>query len=484
MDNLFEREQKVELVRTLIDNTPIAYVILDDRYRIHYMNESFMKLRNLDPATTIGNICFNISNNGVHCANCAVEKALVTGKMEFLLRRDIMPDGTVRSIDDYAIPLKSNRDGQHYVLELMVDRTKELAARDRRNGVYEEILSVLSTLLDAKDAYTATHSSSVHQVSLALANAMGLPRKDIFEISIASTLHDIGKVMIPDAIINKPGKLTDEEFGIIKSHPSVSYDMLSGLSSFETINKIVRGHHERFDGRGYPDGLAGDDIPLGARIVAVADTYDAMTSTRSYRKALSHEVAIEEILRVSGSQLDPEIAEAFSKIPPEKYEELASLKQRLSIIERTLAQDKINHKSSDFVEDDFRRLVDEDLLLQEIFENTPCGYVVMDMHRNVRFASNYFLKYIGSTEEAILGKPFFSTINGGEGLGPNNGIDRAISTLSMQFDRVEAEFPSGKKICDGYALPLFNPDGTVDYIVGITIDRAGDNVRARAHGRF
>lgn len=181
---------------------------------------------------------------------------------------------------------------------------------------YKTIKSI-AYALDAKDKYTHGHSMRVTLYSLALAKALDLNEELLEEIETTGLLHDIGKIAIPEKILLKPGKLTDEEFEIIKKHPELGENLVGGISKLKMISNWLKYHHERYDGRGYPEGLAGEQIPISSRIIAIADTYDAMTSNRSYRPALSHEEAISEIQRCSGSQFDPNLAELFISISEE-----------------------------------------------------------------------------------------------------------------------------------------------------------------------
>ncbi len=190
---------------------------------------------------------------------------------------------------------------------------KALILKDLKELFYKTIKSI-SFALDAKDPYTHGHSLRVTLYSLILANNLGLSDELLEEIETAGLLHDIGKIGIPQSILCKPGKLTDEEFEIMKNHPVQGEKMIGSIKKLKIIANWLRTHHERWDGRGYPSGLKGEEIPISARIIALADTYDAMTSTRSYRKALEHEVAIEEIKICSGSQFDPALAELFVKL--------------------------------------------------------------------------------------------------------------------------------------------------------------------------
>lgn len=176
---------------------------------------------------------------------------------------------------------------------------------------YIDTLAALTSAIDAKDSYTHGHSERVTELSLGLARTLGLAPPVMEDIRLAGMLHDIGKIGIPEAILNKPGRLTNEEFDVIKSHPTLGIRILRKVEFLGGIVPMIRHHHERFDGRGYPDGLAGEGIPLAARIIAVADTYDAMTSNRPYRQAMAIDDALEEIVRCKGTQFDPQVAEAF-----------------------------------------------------------------------------------------------------------------------------------------------------------------------------
>lgn len=194
--------------------------------------------------------------------------------------------------------------------------SKTVILKDLRELFYKTI-KLISSALDAKDPYTHGHSLRVTMYSLILAKKLNLDDSTLEEIEMAGLLHDIGKIGIPQSILCKPGKLTDEEYEVMKSHPAQAEKMLMGIKKLTVVTNWLRAHHERWDGRGYPYGLKGEEIPISGRIIALADTYDAMTSTRSYRKALDHEVAIAEIQRCAGSQFDPVLAELFIKIEDE-----------------------------------------------------------------------------------------------------------------------------------------------------------------------
>lgn len=186
--------------------------------------------------------------------------------------------------------------------------------QDEIQNLSIEVTTALAQTIDAKDKYTKGHSNRVAKYSRMLAEALGEDEKMQEHIYYVALLHDIGKIGIPNAIINKPGKLTNEEYEIIKTHPVIGSDILKSISSMPEISIGARSHHERFDGKGYPDGLKGEEIPWIARIIGVADAYDAMTSNRSYRDYLPQQRVKEEILKYRGIQFDPKVADAMIKL--------------------------------------------------------------------------------------------------------------------------------------------------------------------------
>jgi HD-GYP domain-containing protein (c-di-GMP phosphodiesterase class II) len=189
-----------------------------------------------------------------------------------------------------------------------------------------EFIETLASALDARDPYTAGHSRRVSEYACAIAGAMNLSRSELSEIRIGALLHDIGKIGVSDAILLKPGKLTAEENALIQEHPTIGRRILEGVNAFQPYLAVVELHHENWDGTGYPHGLRGDETPLTARIVKIADAYDAMTSDRPYRKGMSHEKALSVFEEISGSQLDPVVVDAFRNL------EVVELKATLSEI--------------------------------------------------------------------------------------------------------------------------------------------------------
>jgi hypothetical protein len=178
----------------------------------------------------------------------------------------------------------------------------------------EQTIFAFVRAIDARDPYTARHSEKVAGYAVALARALGLPPEDCRRIHLAGMLHDVGKLSLERSVLHKPGPLDDEEWQQVREHPALSAHIIGAVSRFAAFVPGARHHHERYDGRGYPDGLAGQAIPLDARILAVADSYDAMTSDRSYRPALSHAEAIARLTADAGSQFDPVCVRAFAAL--------------------------------------------------------------------------------------------------------------------------------------------------------------------------
>ena len=200
-------------------------------------------------------------------------------------------------------------------------KTEELRESNRKvTNVLSQMIMALGSAIDAKDAYTNGHSERVARYSGELARRMGKSTQEINDIYYVGLLHDIGKIGIPDAIINKSGRLTEEEYELIKNHPNIGADILSSITEMPGISFGAHWHHERFDGKGYPDGLAGEDIPEVARIICVADAYDTMTSKRVYRDILPQKVARDEILKGRGTQFDPVIADYMLEMIDEDTE--------------------------------------------------------------------------------------------------------------------------------------------------------------------
>ena len=193
---------------------------------------------------------------------------------------------------------------------------------------YMESIQTLRYTVEAKDTYTRGHSDRVSAISVLIGKELGLSNEDLRRLEIGGLFHDIGKIGVPDSILQKEGKLSENEYSEIKNHPTIGAHILSTASIFQDILPIVKYHHERYDGKGYPEQLSGEKIPFLARITAIADTFDAMTSRRSYRDSLPIETVISEIEGCKGTQFDPEIATVFINILKNSPEKIIEIQEK------------------------------------------------------------------------------------------------------------------------------------------------------------
>ena len=210
-----------------------------------------------------------------------------------------------------------NKKDLHHILSLTKRASLNLENKILYESIYFNIMDTLKSLISsiqARDHYTEEHSQRVTDEAVRLAVSMNCSLKDIESLKIAGVLHDVGKIAVPDSILLKAGKLTDEEYMIIKNHPTVGENILKPIMLLDKERRIIQCHHERWDGNGYPLGLKGNDAPYLARILSVADSFDAMTNNRPYRLAMPIEKAIEELVQNKGTQFDPDIVDAYIKI--------------------------------------------------------------------------------------------------------------------------------------------------------------------------
>ena len=213
-------------------------------------------------------------------------------------------------------------------MNLIKDINEELKDTNQKlQQAYMESIETLRYTVEAKDPYTRGHSDRVSAYSVLLGTKLGLSEDDLETLKIGGLFHDIGKIGVPDSILLKTDKLTDDEYSEIKNHPSIGSHILSNATIFKNIIPIVKHHHERYDGKGYPSKLEGENIPYLARIAAIADSFDAMTSKRTYRDALPLEKVIAEFERCKGTQFDPKLTDIFLDILNNNYEEIEDIKE-------------------------------------------------------------------------------------------------------------------------------------------------------------
>ena len=232
-------------------------------------------------------------------------KGLKAGAMDFI-RKPLAPEVLLIRVRH---TLELVRLQKELSKEVKIKTQEVMAQHEKMYRMVMQTVTALSDAIDAKDTYTSGHSTRVADYSKEIARRAGLSETEQEDIYMMGLLHDVGKIGVPNAIINKPSKLTDEEYDVIKEHPIMGEKILKNITEFPKLLTGARWHHERYDGRGYPDGIAGEEIPIEARIIAVADSYDAMTSKRSYRNDLPQTVVRAEMEKGMGTQFDPQFAE-------------------------------------------------------------------------------------------------------------------------------------------------------------------------------
>ena len=243
-------------------------------------------------------------------------RGLKAGAMDFI-KKPFVPEILLLRVR-HTIKLTRLQTGLSREVE---KKTQEVTAQHEKiERISMQIIKALSGAIDAKDTYTNGHSTRVADYSKEIARQAGYSEKMQNDIYMMGLLHDVGKIGVPDAIINKPAKLSDEEYSIIQNHPVMGAKILKNITEFPKLVTGARWHHERYDGKGYPDGLCGEEIPIEARIIAVADAYDAMSSRRSYREELPQDIVRSEVEKGKGTQFDPKFAKIMLHMIDEDME--------------------------------------------------------------------------------------------------------------------------------------------------------------------
>lgn len=300
---------------TLLERRSYALVISDIKMPDHDGLWLLGQLRKKHPDVAM------IMMTGYGQVDSAVQ-ALKYGASDYLtkpVRVNQLSASVMRALDRRRLELE-NKAYQQGLEGAVREKTRELEKAYRQiNDTYTLTLEALVTALDARECETGNHSQRVVRTTLAIADRMGITGEEREHIARGALLHDIGKIGVPDHVLLKPGKLTEEEWIDMKKHPEIGARILSGIQFLEPAAEIVLAHQERWDGEGYPRGLAGEEIPIGARIFAVADALDAITSDRPYRRGRSLEYAKEEIARYAGTQFDPVVVEHFLAITDDEW---------------------------------------------------------------------------------------------------------------------------------------------------------------------
>ena len=319
--------------RSTFDSMPYGVMLLDNEFNIIRANIYISKLMGIPIEDMLKKKCYEL----IHDRDRPLDSCLFmkSGELSNPLPFEFYEPRLSKYFMAYSTPIYTDGDSVQSYVHALVDITeiknkeKELIisrnaffnmlkdvdfSYEELKGLYDGLIYAFANAVDAKSKWTKGHSERVTHYAVAIAKEMGLLEKDIETLRIAALLHDVGKIGTYDVILDKPGRLNEEEWNLIRMHPAKGEEILSPIKQLQDILPIIRHHHERIDGKGYPDGLKGEEIPLLPRVIAVADSFDSMTSDRPYRPAPSREYAMSELKKYSGIQFDPQAVEAFLRI--------------------------------------------------------------------------------------------------------------------------------------------------------------------------
>jgi len=292
----------------ILETTMTGIVVISDEIEsIEYINEAARSIFALDKDQKV--ILKKVFGENYD----SIKKLLSTqkeGKIQRKLSLELQGKDFIKHLDIECVDFKHSNSERKFMLSIE-DVTESYELNDRIEKQYLNMFRSFVKFIDAKDTYTGLHSSSVTDYVQRILEQLEISDEEKQDIIVAANLHDIGKIGVPEYILNKPGKLTDEEFLLMKDHSTIGESLLNEIEGYEHISNFIRHHHEKYNGTGYPDGLKGEEIPLGSRIIAVADAFDAITTDRVYQRKRTVEEALSIMTAVSGKQFDPFLVKVF-----------------------------------------------------------------------------------------------------------------------------------------------------------------------------
>lgn len=308
---LTEARQTDAAFKIVLDKLPAAVAAIGPKFNILRINERLSAIHALSAADACGKRCYDLFGNGEVCDNCPVAKALATKEVHRNVKREISLVGREIYIEQTAIPIMRDNGEVGYVLEVVLDATEKVHLEHANRDMFMQTVGALVNLIDKRDTATGVHSAAVSEIAVGIGQGLGFDGAELEEIAAAALLHDIGKIGIPESILNKPARLTPEEYAIVQGHSEIGYNALRGIKPLARVAEYLLYHHERYDGQGYPAKKQGQDIPLVSRILCVADVFEATTAHRVYRPAMSLEEALAIMAAGRGTFFDPVVLDAF-----------------------------------------------------------------------------------------------------------------------------------------------------------------------------
>jgi PAS domain S-box-containing protein len=324
------REEIQRNFNSLLDNTPCFIGVISSQYKFLMVNNEIAKATGIPKEHLLKDKCFNILGNGDVCPDCPTKKAFLTKSVCRNIKKAINIDDKEIYVEITSVPILGKTGNAKYVIEIARDITEQVIAEKDKENLFIQVIASLSKLIEKRDNATSLHSVRVENIAISIGKSMGLPNGTLKELSIAALLHDIGNIGVSEIILNKPSKLTNTEYALIKKHPTVGYEALINIELLKNIAEGILYHHEKFDGTGYPSQLKGDKIPVISKIISIADVWDALISDRPYRKAYSENEALQIMLQESISYFDPAIFSHFLKVICANNEPLTLLLRKLN----------------------------------------------------------------------------------------------------------------------------------------------------------
>lgn len=310
------KSEIASFITNTVDTQSNCFIVIDDKFIVQYVNNAFCQWVEKEACDLLGHSIFDLFFKGKQpdffdtysfpLIETMKENRELSGVECYLSASN---QGNWCQVNTYLHRYETGRPQYAAACYVVIDKYK--AIEERLKGMSVSVIKSFARAIDARDVYTGKHSENVARLMVDFAEHLGLSKEEVSLAYLSGMVHDIGKVGIPEKILNKPTRLEEHEFTFVRRHPDIGADILSEISEFAEITEVVRYHHERYDGKGYPNGIQGLSIPFFSRMLTLCDSYDAMTTVRCYREPFAQDRALREIAENSGMQFDPELSRPF-----------------------------------------------------------------------------------------------------------------------------------------------------------------------------